>query len=167
MTTGDTFHVVSHHGDSPMDVSTVVLLNQLAVRFSSDVNVIEFSRSIIDPYRSNDLPQLFRDVSSWFVDHFLYVPDPIDDEYIQSPLALIRDVMSSGHFRGDCDDVTLFMCSVLRSIGIHCVILGVSAKSDHLDHVILGVTIGKRSFQYDPCTFPGYVNYDRFFSPLT
>lgn len=86
----------------------------------------------------------------------IYVADPLNAEWIQTPDVLLLEIAQSGKVSGDCDDHCLLFASLCESIGIPCAIVGVvSIGGDKFDHVICTATIGTTEVDFDLCAKHG------------
>lgn len=84
----------------------------------------------------------------------VYVRDPVNAEYVVSPIRLIQTIYSQGVARGDCDDHVMLLNSALSSIGFETKFVGVKfppSKSTVFNHVISGVILGGQLNLMDPC----------------
>lgn len=74
----------------------------------------------------------------------IYTPDPTGVEYIKDPEESAREYLSTGFYKGDCDDAVAFAGAVLSAMGIPEV-KAVGAKTDGFtfwNHVVLGTPYG-------------------------
>jgi hypothetical protein len=88
-----------------------------------------------------------RALYTWVKNHFHYVNDPVDLEHIKTFEAMERAVMHNGSFFGDCDDGTVYLASLLQSIGypVNLVIVApTGAKGDEYRHIYLRAYMRRR-----------------------
>lgn len=86
----------------------------------------------------------------------IYVADPINAEWIQTPDVLLLEINSRGHARGDCDDHCLLFASLAESLGVPCQIVGVvSHGGSSFDHVIVTATVDGVDQDFDLCAKNG------------
>lgn len=80
----------------------------------------------------------------------VYVADPINAEFIQTPDRLLLEINSRGFTYGDCDDHCLLFASLCEAVGIPCTIAGVSAGGSGLpDHVIVVAQLDGGPLEFD------------------
>jgi len=125
-----------HGNDIPVILATVA---QLARQFSSAPIIRQAAEEIIHPARNADAAGNAYKLAAWVRNRMIYVPDPTDLEYVQSPVVLVARIISKGQAYGDCDDHVLLLASLLGSLGISNRILGVKLNHDYYDHVINSV----------------------------
>lgn len=67
----------------------------------------------------------------------IYVKDPLNSEFTQTPDVLLLEIHQTGSARGDCDDHVLLFASLAESLGIPVQIAGVMTQgSSIVNHVI-------------------------------
>lgn len=82
----------------------------------------------------------------------IYVKDPVNAEFVQTPDVLLLQIHETGKAYGDCDDHVLLFAALVESLGIYCNIVGVKAPgSARFDHVICVAEIEGREIQVDLC----------------
>ncbi len=102
--------------------------------------------------RNGDLGGIAWTLLQFVRNRMRYVPDPIDGEWICSPITLLDQIEKNGVAYGDCDDHCLLYASMLGSVGIHARIIGVMLNStEWFDHVIVRVILNGRTQDVDPC----------------
>lgn len=118
---------------------------------SREVRDFTLNQALGDRY-NNDVVGQVNAVLAFVKDRVRYVRDPINHEYIQSPLGMVRDIQKNGYCYGDCEDhVMLFNC-MLGSIGIDTKPVGVKLnKSITYNHVISTVLTNRGWIDLDPC----------------
>lgn len=88
----------------------------------------------------------------------VYVADPLNSEFIQTPDVMLLAISDTGHTFGDCDDHVLLFCALAESVGLACDVAGVEAPgtSGAVNHVIAVVRFGDGSTdQFDLCAKSG------------
>lgn len=87
--------------------------------------------------------------------HLIYVRDPSATEYVQSPVRLLKRILSQGRAHGDCDDHALLLNAMLESVGIKTRFLGVKLQApgapDRYNHVISSAHVGGQWRDIDAC----------------
>ncbi len=78
-----------------------------------------------------------RSIFAYVLAHFHYVKDPRFLEMFKAPDAASAEIDVTGCFLGDCDDVSLYIVSLLLSIGYRCkfVVIPVPGQGDDFRHV--------------------------------
>lgn len=69
----------------------------------------------------------------------VYVLDPFNAEYVQSPPRLLLEINAKGTASGDCDDCALLFCSLCEALGVPAEIIGANAAGEPagpIDHVV-------------------------------
>lgn len=99
----------------------------------------------------------------WVKDHVTYVQDPMDSEYLVSPVRMLSSFYDLGYMAGDCDDHVILLNTMLGSIGIPTKCVGVKfGGSGEFNHVISGVYVGRSMVFVDPCakgrSQPSYID---------
>lgn len=140
-------------GDQHPDAHYIIAyINQMAIQFGQQPVVRESAVSIIGKQADNDVDAHIRRLVSFVRDNVRYVADPIDGEYIISPVEMIRRIKASGYVQGDCDDHVLLLNSLANSVGIPTRAVGVKLRArDRFDHVISSVNIRGKWIDIDPC----------------
>lgn len=87
----------------------------------------------------------------------VYVKDPLDAEFIQSPDVLLLEIARRGRAHGDCDDHVLLYASLAQSLGIATEIAGVMlAPTIVFNHVIAISAIDGEAIEVDLCAKDGF-----------
>lgn len=106
----------------------------------------------------NDQAGQVRAVLAAVQSHLVYVRDPINAEYVISPVRLIETINQRGVAQGDCDDHVMLFNSALGSLGFVTKFVGVKfppGKATDFNHVISGVGYQGRLYLIDPCAKDG------------
>jgi len=125
-------------------------------RCSTDPTVRELAVNLMAGVENNDLTEQINRVVHFVMSNVTYVRDPVDGEYLVSPLKLIADYYQQGFAIGDCDDHVMLLNSLLGSIGFQTKAVGVKfGGSPDFNHVISGVILNGQLIQIDPCAKSG------------
>lgn len=94
----------------------------------------------------------------------VYVKDPVNSEFTQTPDVLLLQIHAAGTARGDCDDHVLLFASLAESLGIFTSIVGVQTPdSETFNHVIALAYPHGQETQVDLCaktgTLPAYSSF--------
>lgn len=68
-------------------------------------------------------------IHNWVRDNIKYTPDVSGLESLQEPLITLKNRF------GDCDDMVILLCSMLKSIGFDVGVVGVNAGGEDFNHV--------------------------------
>lgn len=86
----------------------------------------------------------------------VYVKDPINAEFVQTPDVMLLQIHDTGRAHGDCDDHVLLFAALAESLGIPCTIAGVkSPGATRFDHVIVLAEPAGMEMQVDLCAKQG------------
>jgi transglutaminase-like putative cysteine protease len=55
---------------------------------------------------------------TWLLQHYRYVPDPVDYELISSPLRLLESIARDGIAEEDCESASVLLASLLEAVGV-------------------------------------------------
>jgi transglutaminase-like putative cysteine protease len=120
------------------DVSYNTLLDMKKIINDSIKNydVIETARKIVQYVNPKDYLGEAEAIYDFVRDHSRYVRDPVGLEHIQTPLVAIAKWHKNDIFFGDCDDYSVLLLSLLKSIGFPVKLIAASYKpSKELAHV--------------------------------
>lgn len=82
----------------------------------------------------------------------VYVADPVNAEYIQTPDILLLEIHRTGRAQGDCDDHCLLFATLCEALGIPTDIVGVvSIGGTTFDHVVCVAHLDNGSLTFDLC----------------
>lgn len=82
----------------------------------------------------------------------VYVADPMNAEYIQTPDILLLQILQGGRTPGDCDDHCVLFASLCEAVGIPAQIAGVvSPGGTTADHVIVIAHLDNGPLEFDLC----------------
>ncbi len=127
-------------------------MNRLASQFGQMPYVREFTVSLMMNVADNDIKHQVVRVVNWVKQNIKYISDPSMSEYLVSPARLIQLREAGQPAMGDCDDHVLLVNSMLASIGIPAIAVGVKLVGPEFDHVICGVMLDDQGLTLiDPC----------------
>jgi hypothetical protein len=137
------------------DQRQILQFLEVAREHYSNVPLVrEWAVSQLGGVRDNDLFAQVKAILDSVKKHMVYVRDPVNAEYVISPIQLIQTIMSRGVARGDCDDHVMLLNSALGSIGFPTKFVGVKfppGQATEFNHVISGIIINGQMFLADPC----------------
>lgn len=122
------------------NLQTVSIIKKVSRLRSSDPHIRALALKLIEPVSSqNHLDEAAR-LAIFVRDTIRYVKDPEGVEMLQDPLYILRDI-GEGVAQGDCDDQTLFLATLLKSVGISpkARLVRYKRKDGHYDHIYLVV----------------------------
>ena len=96
-----------------------------------DVDIQNLTSKILKSYnvKNRDWTGQAQAVFEWVRDNIRYVRDPAGLEQFRKPIRTVQQGM------GDCDDMTILICSLLGTIGLNCIIRVIGVSSDEPEHV--------------------------------
>ena len=143
-------------------------LADLAFLFSQNDVVRDTSISVIASSIDNNEWESINLITRFVREKVVYVGDPVDTEYVTSPVVMIQNIVNDGVTYGDCDDHVLLHCSMLGSVGIRCrpVAVKLNPESPVFDHVITEVYYRGSWRDIDLCAkYSNAVNYQEKLIP--
>lgn len=79
-----------------------------------------------------------------------------DEEIIRSPAFMVDDLENLGYLEGDCDDITVLVAALTKSMGYAARLTALqTTSSDEYDHVFSEVRIGDYWLPIDITVTPG------------
>jgi hypothetical protein len=84
------------------------------------------------------------------------------EEVLRDVPFMLHDLETIGHMEGDCDDMTIMGCALLKACGLPVRMTAIkSDNADEFDHVFSEARIGEYWIPVDPTVAPGtqYVTY--------
>ena len=151
------------------DTHTIIAyLDDFIVQFGQMPAIRSWAVRILGDAGNHDQNEQITRLARFVADRVRFVLDPVDSEFIISPLRMLRDIQAQGFTAGDCDDHVLLLGSLASALGIRSRAVGVfiSPHSKRFDHVVNLFDIGGESILFDACrkssnpAVTGY--YDRF-----
>lgn len=101
------------------NIQTVSFMKKVAKQRASHPLVREFALKIIQAYGVNN--HAYKDealaIGDFVLNRVRYVRDPRDHELLQDPVMMIEKLEKHGFTQGDCDDMALFIATLLLSTG--------------------------------------------------
>ncbi len=79
----------------------------------------------------------------------VFVSDPLNLEYIQTPDRMILDIWANGNTFGDCDDHCLLFAALCEAIGVPCRIIGIATSGGLADHVVVVAQLEHGALEFD------------------
>ncbi len=139
--------------DSPSDaVQILQFLERVNERYLRSPFIREFTVSLMGGMDNNDVMGQAQRVIDFVRSNLTYIRDPVDSEYVISPVKLLQDWQTTGKMFGDCEDHVLLLNSMLGSIGIPTKFVGVKfGNTDVFNHVVSGVEVSGQLHVVDPC----------------
>lgn len=100
------------------NIETINIMKEAARRCAASPIVREFAISILNQYKtkSNDYVDEALAIGDYVKKTVRYVRDPDGIELLTDPLTMI-DKMQKGIARGDCDDMSLLIATLLLAVG--------------------------------------------------
>lgn len=75
-----------------------------------------------------------------------YVKDPVGVEALHDPIAIAQEVARGGKPFGDCDDFSIYLAALMKSVGLPCTLKAVGFNGGRLSHVYV---MGPRGARLD------------------
>jgi len=135
-----TFSSLGFGEDVPMN--TLQAMKKIIIDSSKNYHVIRFARQIVKDQPAKNQMAEISTIYDFVRDNTRYVRDPYRQEHIQTPLVAIDKITSGEIFQGDCDDMTVLVLSLLRSIGYPALLISAGYdKGKNLSHVYGAVQV--------------------------
>ena len=131
--------------------SIIRYLNTMGEIYSRSQIVRSAAVKIIEGMGDNNQVGWVNRITDFVKSRLTYVPDPVWTELVISPDVLLTELAEGGSPVGDCDDHVLLLNSLLGSIGIPTMAVGVKLYEARFDHVISCVYVEGRWKDIDPC----------------
>ena len=97
-------------------------------------------------------------VDRWIRGHFRYRPDG-RNEIVREPDFMLNELQTTGYFQGDCDCVSVFYATVLKSLGFHCRFAAIRFSDPFdMEHVFVEYFNGSQWVRVDPTVPVGTVH---------
>jgi hypothetical protein len=140
------------------NLATISIMSSVARKKSTDPLVRQLAIKILnesDTKSHNHLDEAIA-IGEWVKNNIRYMKDPHGTELLQDPILMIEKC-EKGECRGDCDDMSLLVATLLISIGIQPFfkIVRWTKKDGNYNHIYIVVKEGnykepKREFVIDP-----------------
>ena len=135
---------ISYHslgeGEKAID-NTMEIMKHIVNTASRDFIVINNAKNIISALptdRATEAQAIYLYVQS----KCRFTRDPHRTEMLQSPQYLLYEIQNKGIALGDCDDLTMLGCALMKAVGLPVGFRAISANGDKLHHVYGLVNIG-------------------------
>lgn len=92
-------------------------------------------------------------IDEWTRSHFRYRAEL--EEVVRTPRFMLESLSSDGFFEGDCDDVSVFVASILAMIGVPVRYVAIRYRGDQFEHVYVEAFDGTRWRVIDPTVEKG------------
>ncbi len=128
-------------------------LHDLAVKFAQSSYVREFTVQVMADagVTDNDLSAQILAVLNFVRRNVTYVRDPVESEYVISPINLIEKIKAGQRAYSDCEDHVLLLNSMLSSIGFPTRFVAAQINgADWWNHVISSVYVDGQWWDLDP-----------------
>jgi len=129
-------------------------LHNLSVQFGKAPYVRQFTvNGLLRAARvaDNDQGRQVETVLTFVRRRLTYVRDPVESEYVISPIELLAQIIAGQQAYGDCEDHCLLLNSMLASIGFPTRFVATALDgADWWNHVISSVFVGGRWVNLDP-----------------
>lgn len=137
-------------GDAHQILAFLEGVKQLYIRAPE---VREFTVSLLRGLQNNDQIGQVNRIINFVRSNVTYIRDPIDSEYVVTPVQMIKQWQTKHFIGGDCDDHVLLLNTMLGSVGFYTKFVGVKfGQTDVYNHVISGVEFDNQLFLVDPCS---------------
>lgn len=131
-------------------VEIVATLAQLKDYFGRLPAIRSAALQICGPAANHDQAGQVNALAAFVRGAVVYVSDPVNAEFIQTPDLLLLQINSHGCAYGDCDDHCLLFAALCESLGIPCDIAGVaSTGSGAPDHVVVTAHLDAGNLDFD------------------
>lgn len=101
------------------NLQTIQMMKEIARREAGDPLIRQLALNIINHYEveSHQYIDEAKAIATWIQENMPYVKDARTIEQIHSPKWFIEQMQKGEKVRGDCDDMSLFLATLLLSIG--------------------------------------------------
>lgn len=140
--------------DTTSDAEQILaFLEQTKQLYIRSPQVREFSVGLLKGLENNDQVGQVNRIIDFVRSNLTYVRDPVDSEYVISPVQLLTQWQTNRFMAGDCDDHCLLLNTMLGTLGIDTKFVGVKFNNaDIYNHVICGVNLRGQLYLVDPCS---------------
>lgn len=120
---------------------TVKMISEIARRESSNPLIRQTAINILNKSKTKSHQYLdeARAIAKWVKDNIVYVKDAKGVEQLHSPMMYLKQLKEGQIPRGDCDDMSLLLCTLLLSIGhspkVKCVRYKSVNNDDPYNHI--------------------------------
>jgi hypothetical protein len=101
------------------NLQTIKMMKGIAREESSDPLIRQLAINILNAARvgSHQYVSEARALATWVQKNIAYVKDAANVEQLHSPKLLIKKMQAGEPMRGDCDDMSLFLATLLLAVG--------------------------------------------------
>lgn len=141
--------------------ATIDKMKGLIRAYSKNPIVISFARSIVSDCEQKDDACELDTIYNFVQSNSRYVKDPAGTEMIQSPLIFINDVKNGKTWNGDCDDYSVLLLSLYRSIGYPTALRAASYYPNKILGHVYGMVLSRGKWiAVDGIKEGGYVGWE-------
>lgn len=113
---------------------------------------------LVDYLRSVDPSFSFLTIDRFLRDVFIYRDER--DEVLRDVPFMVHDLQTKGHMEGDCDDMCIMCCAMLKAAGIASRMTAIRSESpEEFDHVFSEARVGSDWVPVDPTVPYGTTYY--------
>lgn len=148
-------------GDYAVSRNTLSLMKDAIVQSSKNPTVRDWATRIIADVRPKDQWGEAEAIYHFVQNHSHYVKDPTGTEMLQSPLVAFDNWNRSIMWPADCDDYSILILSLLRSIGYKVGLRAASyTPNKMLTHVYGMVQLYGQWYPVDGIKSGGYIGWE-------
>lgn len=130
----------------------VATLNQLKSYYGRLEVIRMVALRIIAGAGNHDQAAQVTRLASFVRGAIVYVADPLNAEFIQTPDVLLLLIARNGFAQGDCDDHCILFATLCEAIGIPAEVVGVTSQNGtQPDHVIVIAQLDAGPLEFDLC----------------
>lgn len=116
--------------------NTLQAMRKIIIASAKNYDVIQFARDIVQYQPAKNQTAEVTAIYDYIRNKTRYIRDPQGTEHIQTPLVAIDTIKNHQIFQGDCDDMTVLVLSLLKSIGYPVMLISAGyGKDKRLSHV--------------------------------
>ena len=90
---------------------------------------------------------------AWVHRRVSFVPDTTDHEVLHDPRLIARAIVKGKQVYGDCDDLSMYLAALLKSVGLRPILRAVGYDGHYLQHVYVSC----EGMKLDPARDPWQV----------
>lgn len=130
-----------NEGGVKANLKTVEMMKRIARKESGDPLIRQLAINILNHrrVRSHQYLDEAKALAEWVQRAIPYVKDAKGIEQLHSPIMIIKKIQAGETFRGDCDDMSLMLATLLLSIGhnpmFKCVRYGTTNPKANYNHI--------------------------------
>jgi hypothetical protein len=120
----------------------------------------DFANPLVDRFRSLDIRSIVLSIDRLLRNVFVYREER--DEVLRDVPFMVNDLQTIGRMEGDCDDMCIMCCAMLKASGVASRMTAIKSESPfEFDHVFSEARIGTNWIPVDP-TVPYGTTYYHF-----